>query len=262
VPHFFQDSFSKGVPPLWVARDLSMASHSPYDHAVCRAAIAINNIGWSLLERGCYDQAHVTLKAAARAMISLFHDSEEESQRLAEASLRAANLRLAFPRRSSSSLAPTLERQGCPRSLRLDVDELFVVDVSLDFVAIAVHNSAVSYFFQAITEEDSPDVRGELLAKAVALLRLSYSIISDFGDCAPSTYTYALHILDSLLKVLRFLMPSAVGSAAPVRAGADEIRTSATLEMEAELLELHGMVHRLEGVNQAMFGRTIFAAAA
>jgi hypothetical protein len=78
-----------------------MALHFPCGQAVCRAAIAINNIGWTLLERGCYDQAHLTLKDAALSMISLIHDGEEEAQWLVEASLCAADQRLAFPRQSS-----------------------------------------------------------------------------------------------------------------------------------------------------------------
>jgi hypothetical protein len=239
-----------------------MASHFRSDQAVCRAAIALNNIGWSLLERECYDQAHLTLKDAALAMISLVHDGEGQAQWMVEASLYAANQRLAFPRRSSPPPA-ALERETCPEPVRLDVDELVVVDAApLDFVAIAVNNIAVSHFFQATAAAGSPAEQGRLLAKAVSLLRLSYSIISEAGDYAPTTIAHALQILENLSKVRRFPVPSAAVSTAPERAGAGEVRETATAETDAELAQLLVMVHSLERANAAMFGSTIFAAAA
>jgi hypothetical protein len=239
-----------------------MASHFRSDQAVCRAAIAINNIGWSLLERGCYDQAHLTLKDAALSMISLVHDGEEPAQWMVEASLYAANQRLAFPRRSSLPPA-TLERETCPEPVRLDVDDLVVFDdAPLDFVAIAVQNSAISYFFQATVAAESPEEKQGLLDKAKSLLRLSYSIISDNGDYAPTTLGHALHILENLHKVMRFSMPSAVASTAQGRTGAVEAHATSTSDTDAELAQLRAMMHLIQMANTAMFGSTIFAAAA
>jgi hypothetical protein len=181
---------------------IAMACHpSPCNpESVWRAAIAINNIGWSLLERECYDQAHLTLKDAALAMVALVYDGEPEARQSVEACLRAANQRLAFPHRSLP-LAP-LEREKFPEPLRLDVDEFIAIDASLEFVAIALHNSAVSYFFQSIAAAHTPDVQLILSSKSVSLLELSYSIISHVGGYAPSTFAHSLRILENLLTVM------------------------------------------------------------
>lgn len=66
------------------------------DHEQLRAAIALNSIGVSLLEKKCFSQAHDTLREAAIAMrqASLKRDSqvgEKTESYLVEASKRLLN---------------------------------------------------------------------------------------------------------------------------------------------------------------------------
>jgi hypothetical protein len=242
-----------------------MTSHpSPCKHqSVWRAAIAINNIGWTLLERACYDQAHQTLTDAALAMVALIYDSERETHLSVEAGLRAANKRLAFPQHSSliSPLMP-LERENFPEPIRLDVDEFVEIDASLEFVAIAVHNAAVSNFYKAITDAQTSDAQGTLSSMSVSLLELSYSIIAEVGGYAPTTFTHALRILENLQKVMRWTAPSGIAPAVHERPGIAEIRAWAAEEWDAELTRVRKLVESLDHASRAVLGRSFYAAAA
>lgn len=255
-----------------------MACRPPSNRAVVcvwRAAIAINNIGWALFERGCHDQAHQTLKEAAHVMVALMNDDDaaaggEETRQAVEAILRDANLRLAFPRPSSPPPPSWSGREEGlllrPEPLRLDVDE-WVADAPFDFVAIAVHNSAVSYYYQSLSAANDPDAQRRLRSTAVSLLRTSYSIISKACGCAPATLAHALHILENLDKVGR---SSAVvtGAAAAALGGRPEpgetqtARASETFELDAELTHLRALVQALERVYLTLFGPAAYAAAA
>jgi hypothetical protein len=239
------------------------------DRTVWRAAIALNNIGWTLLDKECYDHAHQTLKDAARVMVALIHgdSSGQETRQYVDSRLRAANQRLASTYRTAcpSWPGPQRGREGCPEPLRVDVDEFVVDTLSPDFVAIAGHNCAVSHFYQSILVASAPDAQRHHLAAAVSLLRWSYSIISEACGSAPATFAYALHILENLRTVARWFVRASGTAAAPAGERPEQAggtRALFLMELDAELSQLRALVHELEAVDVALFGRPVYAAAA
>jgi hypothetical protein len=240
-----------------------MAGHPSCDRTVWRAAIALNNIGWTLLERACYDQAHLTLKDAARAMVALVHDgSRAETRQTIESCLHAASQRLAFPHRSLSQSLPDRELELRPLPLHLDVDELGC-DPSLESLAIAVHNSAVSYYYVSVSADHAPEAQRSLLATAVSLLRSSYSIISEVCGSAPATFAHALPILENLRNLTRLFMRTGDASTAPGgRLGAHETLALWLFELDVELDRLRMLILALESIDRSLFGHSVFAAAA
>jgi hypothetical protein len=223
-----------------------------------RAAIAINNVGCSLLERSCYEQAHQTLKDAAQAMVMLLGDVGDETQRSVASKLLAADQRLAFP----CDASPLILQGGgkFPAPLRLDVDALDLDD-SPDLIvmsAITVHNSAVSCFYQSIDLSHSPDKRRSLQSKAMVLLQSSYTLIKGGGAFTPSTLIHALHILENLSRILR-LSPTS-----PIQEEQEPVETVVpeSFALDAELTQLRAMVQTLESAHAHIFGRSVFAAAA
>lgn len=223
-----------------------------------RAAIAINNVGCSLLERSCYDQAHQTLRDAAQAMVMLLGDDGDETRRLVASKLFAADQRLAFPR----DTAPLILQDGgkCPAPLRLDVEELGLEE-SPDLVllsAITVHNSAVSCFYQSIDASHSPDKRKSLQSKAMLLLQSSYSLIKGGSAFTPSSLIHALHILENLHRILLLSITSTIEEGQEPA----ESSVSESFALDAELTQLRAMAQTLERAQANVFGRSVFAAAA
>jgi hypothetical protein len=238
--------------------------HPLCDRTVWRAAIALNNIGWTLLDKECYDQAHQTLKDAAHVMVAIIHgdSSGHETRQSVESRLRAANQRLAstYSAACPSWPGPQRGREGCPEPLRVDVDEFVVDTLSPDFVAIAGHNCAVSHFYQSMLVAHAPDAQRHHLAAAVSLLRWSYSIISEVCGSAPATLAHALHILENLRTVARWCVSASGTSAAPAGERPEQAggtRALFLLELDAELSQLRALVHELEAVDVALFGRPV-----
>jgi hypothetical protein len=223
-----------------------------------RAAIAINNVGCSLLERSCYDQAHQTLKDAAQAMVMLLGDDGDETRRSVASKLCDADQRLAFP----CDASPFILQDGgkCPAPLRLDVEALDL-DESPDLIvmsAITVHNSAVSCFYQSIDLSHSPEKRRSLQSKAMVLLQSSYTLIQGGSAFTPSTLIHALHILENLSRIMRLSTSSSIQEGqGPVESAEPE-----SFGLDDELTQLRAMVQTLESAHANIFGRPVFAAAA
>jgi hypothetical protein len=241
-----------------------------------RAAIAINNIGCTLLENGCYLQAHQTLRDAARAAVVLLGSDgggPAESRASVAAKLAAADQRLAVPVRSSLQDCRDARGGKAPAPLRIAIDES---DEDPDLVvmsAIAVHNSALSCYYQATTETDCPfEKRRRLLSKAKTLLKSSYCLVADCPSSgSQATLSCALHILENLHLVV--LLSSSSSSAVPpciayalssypegttlVAAEGDHL-----MALEEELVRLRWTAQAVEQADVHFFGRPDSSAAA
>jgi hypothetical protein len=249
------------------------------------AAVAINNIGCTLLERGCYAQAHQTLQDAARATVLLLGDDGTEESRASVASkLAAADQRLALPCCGGAAPPSPGVKDRAPAPLRLpcaDANDGYHEHPDMVIMsAIAVHNSALSCYYRAtvaINDQDCPpDQRKRLLAKAKALLRSSYFLVA---DCAKSgaygTLKCALHILESLRMVVvrssSFPSPLPLeGSASASHLERPGLAIVAMAEddhdhlpgLEAELEYLRFTVQAVEQADRHFFGQSDVAAAA
>jgi hypothetical protein len=264
-----------------------ITSHREAAHA----AIAINNIGCTLLERGCYGQAHQTLQDAARAAVVLLGDDDDDDATTEEsrasvasklaAAAAAADQRLALPRRGGRPAPPSQDsKDDAPAPLRVPVDDDQEHPDLVILSAIAVHNSALSCYYQAtevITDQEcSPDKRRRLLAKAKTLLKSSYCLVADCPTWgAYSTLTCALHILESLHHVV--VRSSSSSSPLPLEDSAwasplerpglaivamAEADHDHLAGLEAELEYLRFTVQAIEQAERHFFGQSDVAAAA
>jgi hypothetical protein len=251
-----------------------------YYHLTCRrealrAAVAINNIGCTLLERGRFAHAHQTLQDAARATVLLLGDEDTDESRASVAlKLAAADQRLALPCRACPSpLTSQVGKDKSPALLRIPFDDANDHHNIPDLVAmsaIAVHNSALSCYYlstttPAVEADVPPDKRRRLLAKAKVLLKSSYCLIADCPSSGShATLSCALHILENLHLVV--VRPSSSAAAASSstwsstrRADDDDDHLSG---LEAELAHLRFTVQAVERVDRHFFGGSDRAAAA
>jgi hypothetical protein len=242
-----------------------------------RAAIAINNIGCTLLENGCYGQAHQTLRDAARAAVVLLGSDGGGSSAAAEArasvaaTLAAADQRLAVPVRSSPQACQDAGGKA-PAPLRIAIEESDEDPDLIVLSAIAVHNSALSCYYQARTETECPfEKRRRLLSKAKILLKSSYGLVA---DCPPSgsraTLSCALHILENLHLVARIsssssAVPPCIACASPScpeETTLDAAEGDHLLALEDELVRLRWTAMAVEQADVHFFGRPDSSAAA
>jgi hypothetical protein len=254
-----------------------------YYHLTCRrealrAAVAINNIGCTLLERGCFAQAHQTLQDAARATVVLLGDEDTTESRASVAlKLAAADQRLALPCCAPSSPFASLRgKDKAPAPLRIPFDDANDDPDFPDLVvmsAIAVHNSALSCYYlstttPAVEADFSPDKRRRLLIKAKVLLKSSYCLIVDRPSSGShATLSCALHILENLhLVVVRPLSSLAASSSTTSTWSstrrADDHDDDHLSGLEAELAHLRFTVQAVERADRHYFGRPDPVAAA
>jgi hypothetical protein len=249
--------------------------HLTCQRQALRAAIAINNIGCTLLENGCYFQAHQTLRDAARAAVVLLGDGggAAEARASVAAKLAAADQRLAVPVRSSPQGCRGARGGKAPAPLRIAIDG---PDEDPDLVvlsAIAVHNSALSCYYRATTETDCPfEKRRRLLSKAKTLLKSSYCLVADCPSSGSrATLSCALHILENLHLVVR--LSSSSSSAVPpgIAYALSSYRVGTTLvvaegdhlmALEDELVRLRWTAQAVEQADVHFFGRPDSSAAA
>jgi hypothetical protein len=249
-----------------------------YYHLTCRrealrAAVAINNIGCTLLERGRFAHAHQTLQDAARATVLLLGDEDTAESRASVAlKLAAADQRLALPCCGAPSpFASQVGKDKSPAPLRIPFDDAnndhnFPDPVVMS--AIAVHNSALSCYYlstttPAVEADFPPDKRRRLLAKAKVLLKSSYCLIVDCPSSGShATLSSALHILENLhLVVVRTLSVAATASSWSSTRRADDPDDHLP-GLEAELAHLRFTVQAVERADRHYFGRPDPVAAA
>lgn len=188
-------------------------------HRIFRAAIAMNNLGCSMLDRGCYAQAHQTLTDAAQVMVKLTSTNEDDDHN--ESSTRhrhdadcvaqqlelLSKLHAANQRHAASMLISLSPRKlSCLKPLRLE-PEIFDANETADLYlmsAIAVHNMALSCLCQSMDTDQAKERREKLQTKAITLLQSSYRLIreGDHGTWAATTIQVAIHILESLTQAI------------------------------------------------------------
>jgi hypothetical protein len=248
-----------------------------YYHLTCRrealrAAVAINNIGCTLLERGRFAHAHQTLQDAARATVLLLGDEDTDESRASVAlKLAAADQRHALPCCAAPSpFASQVGKDKSPAPLHIPFDDSNDDPNFPDLAvmsAIAVHNSALSCYYlstttPAVEADFPPDKRRRLLAKAKVLLKSSYCLIVDCPSSGShATLSCALHILENLHLVV--VLPSSSSSSTwSSTRRADDDDDDHLSGLEAELAYLRFTVQVVERADRHYFGRPDHVAAA
>lgn len=184
-------------------------------------ALALNNIGVSLLERKCYSQAMTTLHEALHTLKGSLSDSEEHATNTTPEKIKNAMHCIMHPTPmessihldvlSSDSLAPAaiqaVIRGPSPRegyAIRVDNcdPEAFNYDQSFD-TAILLYNLAIAYLCVSTIPNQARS--SELTRNALTLFSASYSVLQKYKeeeDSHTNLLFLELIILRNLVAVL------------------------------------------------------------
>jgi hypothetical protein len=181
-----------------------------------RSVIALNNIGVSLLERRCYQQAAETLKDALSLIKAV---STTQNRHSLQETVHTARQRLANPQAvrhevvhvevltntvSAKAMRAILEETSCNDSKASAIRiEDFDCGTTSEFIsAILLHNFGLSYYCISKAAKKGSSNEQKYLNGAVRLLRISHSVFAKAIDENSESSFHFLHVMVVVLSTL------------------------------------------------------------
>lgn len=165
--------------------------------SLCRSSTAMNNIGISLLEKGCYKQAYHVMQDTVFAMRVAFADdtppSVEDHQRLAKAA-KCATTALSNPKPHKCDVKVTvnvIDDDDCVAGLAYNHELVSAMPVA---IASITPIRIQSYNCDDVEQQDS-NIMTAIVIYNFALCLISLSKLSSKSEPQPSTDIFKISIL-------------------------------------------------------------------